>query len=103
MTVPISGQMTKVYEMDTRRRWSDAEKHTIIEESKTSPVARVVKKHGVAVSLLFRWRKMQGIRVRRPADAPPSAFIQLALPVPARTGCVGSMSGGRRGRAITAR
>ena len=50
MTVPMSGQMTKVYEMDARRRWSDAEKRAIIEESKTAPVTRVAKKHGVAVS-----------------------------------------------------
>lgn len=85
MTVPMSGQMTKVYEMDARRRWSDAEKAAIIEESKSAPVARVAKKHGVAVSLLFRWRKQEGIRARRPVAAPAAGFVQLALPAPFRT------------------
>lgn len=81
----MSGQMTKVYEMDARRRWSDAEKAAIIEESKTAPVARVAKKHGVAVSLLFRWRKLEGIRARRTvaAGTVPDGFVQLALPAPA--------------------
>ena len=81
----MSGQMTKVYEMDARRRWSDAEKAAIIEESKTAPVARVAKKHGVAVSLLFRWRKLEGIRARRTAAAPSNGFVQLALPAPNKT------------------
>ncbi len=80
----MSGQMTKVYEMDARRRWSDAEKAAIIEESRTAPVTRVAKKHGVAVSLLFRWRKLEGIRARRTAAAAPDGFVQLALPAPAR-------------------
>ena len=80
----MSGQMTKVYEMDARRRWSDAEKAAIIEESKTAPVMRVAKKYGVAVSLLFRWRKLEGIRARRAATAPPNGFVQLALPVPGK-------------------
>lgn len=82
MTVPMSGQITKVYEADTRRRWSEEEKLAIVEESKTTPVARVAKKHGVAVSLLFRWRKMQGIRVRRSAAQPSNGFVRLALPAP---------------------
>ena len=80
--MPMSGQITKVYEADTRRRWSEEEKLAIVEESKTTPVARVAKKHGIAVSLLFRWRKLQGIRVRRPASQPSNGFIRLALPAP---------------------
>jgi transposase-like protein len=58
--------MTKIFVADARRRWSEEEKQVIIEESKTNPVARVAKKHGVATSLLFRWRKMQGIGARKP-------------------------------------
>lgn len=85
MTVPMSGQITKVYEADTRRRWSEEEKLAIVEESKTSPVARVAKKHGVAASLLFRWRRMQGIRVRQSAAASPDGFVRLALPAPMET------------------
>jgi transposase len=80
----MSGHMTKVFVADARRRWSEEEKQAIIEESKTNPVARVAKKHGVATSLLFRWRKMQGIRVR---NAPPrstneQSFVRVALPAP---------------------
>lgn len=80
----MSGQMTKVFVADTRRRWSEEEKQAIIEESKTSPVARVAKKHGVATSLLFRWRKMQGIRVRSrgPQAAEEVGFVRVALPAP---------------------
>ena len=59
MTVPMSGQITKVYEADIRRRWSDEEKFAIVEESKTVPVA---KKHGVAVSRMFRWASRHGER-----------------------------------------
>ena len=82
MTVPMSGQMTKVFVADTRRRWSEEEKLAIVEESKTAPVARVAKKHGVATSLLFRWRKGLGIRVRGPAPQPSGGFVRLALPAP---------------------
>ena len=104
MAVPMSGQITKVYEADTRRRWSEEEKLAIVEESKAAPVSRVAKKYGVAVSLLFRWRKLQGIRVRRRACPPSNDFVRLALPAPTDAG--GShcghgaieimLSGGRR-------
>jgi transposase len=62
-------------------RWGDEEKQAIIEESKTAPVARVAKKHGVATSLLFRWRKQQGIGSRRPPT--DAGFVRVALPAPA--------------------
>ena len=82
MTVPMSGPMTKVFVADTRRRWSEEEKLAIVEESKTAPVARVAKKHGVAASLLFRWRKALGIRVRGLASRPANGFVRVALPSP---------------------
>ena len=78
----MSGQMTKVFDVDARRRWSEAEKLAIVEESKTNPVARVAKKHGVSASLLFRWRKALGVRAK--SSQPPSrekAFVRVALPV----------------------
>lgn len=79
----MSGHMTKAFVADARRRWSDEEKQAIIEESKTNPVARVAKKHGVATSLLFRWRKMQGIGARRPRRSKETNFVPIALPAPA--------------------
>jgi transposase len=80
----MSGQMTKIFVADARRRWSEEEKQAIIEESKTNPVARVAKKHGVATSLLFRWRKAEGIRVRglSPHSPEEKTFVRVALPVP---------------------
>src|SRR5208282_5718869 len=78
----MSGHMTKVFVADARRRWSEEEKQAIIEESKTNPVARVAKKHGVATSLLFRWRKAEGIRVRGLSpQASEEKFVRVALPV----------------------
>lgn len=80
----MSGDMTKVFVADARRRWSDEEKRAIIEESMTAPVARIAKKHGVASSLLFRWRKQQGIRVRnRLARTEDEKFIPVVMPTAA--------------------
>lgn len=94
----MSGDMTKVFVADARRRWSEEEKQAIIEESKTRPVARVAKKHGVATSLLFRWRKQQGIAGvpgRRPSQMPEErSFVRVALPTlatPAADGSGGSI------------
>lgn len=78
----MSGDMTKVFVADVRRRWSEEEKRSIIEESLRAPVARVAKKHGVAASLLFRWRKQAGIRVRNRC-AEERRFVRVALPAPA--------------------
>lgn len=86
MTVPMSGQITKVYVADARRRFSDEEKRAIVEESKAAPVARVAKKHGVATSLLFRWRKAAGIGRRPPRSAEERAFIRVGLPAPVAAG-----------------
>ena len=80
----MSGHMTKFFVADARRRWSEEEKQAIIEESKTNPVARVAKKHGVATSLLFRWRKMQGIGARRPRTSNETDFVPIALPACAK-------------------
>jgi transposase len=79
----MSGEITKVYEADTRRRWSAEDKLAIVEESKTAPVARVAKKHGVAVGLLFRWRQKHGIRGGARVCPPSHGFVRLALPPPA--------------------
>lgn len=90
----MSGDMTRVFVADARRRWSEEEKQAIIEESKRSPVARVAKKHGVATSLLFRWRKQQGIAGvpgRRPLQMmEQSSFVRVALPVSAMPAADGS-------------
>lgn len=82
----MSGPMTRTFVADARRRWPEEEKQAIIEESKTLPVSRVAKKHGVATSLLFRWRKQQGIVGSRAGQSSRAAreagFVRVALPAP---------------------
>ena len=43
-----------------RRRWSPAEKARIVEETQSSgmSVSAVARLHGIAPSILFRWRKL---------------------------------------------
>jgi transposase len=70
---------------DTRRRWSQEEKRAIIEEAArtTISVSAVARQHGIAPSLLFRWRRDFAAvgQTDEPQAAP--AFIPLALPAPA--------------------
>jgi transposase len=65
---------------DARRRWSRAEKQTIVAECEggASSVSAVARKHNIASSLLFRWRREFG-GVRRPARAKPE-FVPVGLP-----------------------
>lgn len=84
----MSGDISRVFVADTRRRWSPEQKRAIIEESKTSPVSRVAKKHGVSTTLLFRWRKAEGLTGTgaggAPRRLPGNAFIPVALSTPVR-------------------
>ena len=45
---------------ERRRRWSPAEKARIVEETQSSgmSVSAVARLHGIAPSILFRWRKL---------------------------------------------
>lgn len=81
----MSGDITKVFVADIRRRWSPEQKQAIIEESKTNPVSRVAKKHGLSTTLLFRWRKAEGLTGTRgaPRRLPASTFIPVAVSAPA--------------------
>jgi transposase len=49
----------EVVETGRRRRWSDAEKLRIVEESFSGPrlVSATARHHGVSKQLLFSWRK----------------------------------------------
>lgn len=66
--------------VDTRRRWSSAEKTAIVAEaSGTCPnISAVARRHGIKPSLLFRWRK-EFPKANAPA---PAAFVPVALPAP---------------------
>lgn len=51
--------------VETRRRWSDDERRRAVEETQYLPVSAVARKHGMAKSLLFRWRKEAGLTGKR--------------------------------------
>ena len=40
---------------ETRRRRTAEERRRIVTESETAPVSVVARRHGIAVSLVFRW------------------------------------------------
>jgi transposase len=67
---------------DARRRWSRAEKLAIVAEIRANSVSAIARKHNIAPSLLFRWKRELG------SGDPPSSgpieqpFIRVALPAP---------------------
>jgi transposase len=68
---------------DMKRRWSLAEKKAIVAESITAPtsISAVARKHGVAPSLLFRWRREVSVAQTTPVRRSPSAhFMPVCLP-----------------------
>jgi transposase len=68
----------------TRRRWSAAERRTILAEADAdgAVVSEVARRHGVSASLLFRWRRLR--KEAKPARRSEPAFVPLALPAPAQ-------------------
>lgn len=67
---------------ETRRRWSEGEKRSIVEEASgaCTNVSAVARRHGMKPSLLFRWKKELGT-----AGAKPCAFVPMALAAPERS------------------
>jgi transposase len=63
MSGHISGD--KIVVVETRRRWSDDERCQAVEETRNLAVSAVARKHGIAKSLLFRWRKEAGFSGKR--------------------------------------
>jgi transposase len=86
----MSGDISKVFVADTRRRWSPEQKQAILEESKINPVSRVARKHGLSTTLLFRWRKAEGLTgtgmCGAPRRLPANTFIPVAVSAPAVEG-----------------
>ena len=64
----MSGHISRdnIIVVETRRRWSDDERRRAVEETQHLPVSAVGRKHGMAKSLLFRWRKEAGLTGKRP-------------------------------------
>jgi transposase-like protein len=60
-----------------RRRFSDEQKRAIVQETEKPgvSVAQVCRRHGVATSMVFRWRVDFGLTARK---APQLAMVALA-------------------------
>src|SRR5882672_3237264 len=69
---------------DARRRWSRLQKQAMVVECEggASSVSAVARKHNIASSLLFRWRREFG-EVKPPIRA-KGEFVPVALPAPAK-------------------
>lgn len=50
---------------ETRRRWTVEERWQVVAESGTAPVSVTARRHGVAVSLVFRCRRQAGLPGKR--------------------------------------
>ena len=67
---------------ETRRKWTAVEKAAVVAEIAGSSVSSVARKHGIAPSLVFRWRRELGVSGKRTKREATPAFIPLALPAP---------------------
>ena len=67
---------------ERRRKWTAGEKAAIVAEIAGSSVSAVARRHGIASSLVFRWRRELGGGGKKPKREAGTAFIPLALPAP---------------------
>lgn len=88
----------EIVETGRRRRWSDAEKLRIVEESFSGPrlASATARRHGISNQLLFGWRK--AYREGRLGDI--GGFVPAVI-VPERPARSGNSGGGRIEIAVT--
>jgi len=89
----MSGHDTEdrfVVTAEARRRWSRSEKAAMVGEIAGSTVSAVARRHHIAPSLLFRWKRELG-GTASPKRAAP-AFVRVALPSPVMGEDGGAMS-----------
>lgn len=67
---------------EARRKWTRAEKQAIVAEIAATSVSAVARKHGIASSLLFRWRRELGTGGKAAKRSVATAFVPVALPAP---------------------
>ena len=79
---------------ETRRKWTLAEKAAVVCEIAGSSVSAVARKHGIAASLLFRWRRELGLDSKTAKRKAGTTFVALALPAPAAAPVAAAMPGG---------
>ena len=74
----------KVLGIERRRRWSKDEKARIVEETLTpgAVVSEVARRHGVAQSLLFTWRRLA--RTTEPTGRDGSILLPVEIDATAR-------------------
>mgnify|MGYP002336291619 CR=1 FL=1 len=73
---------------ETRRKWSAAERKQIVAETEAASVSSVARRHGVATSLVFRWRREAGVGGKKSARKPGTAFVPVTLPALAHAAAV---------------
>jgi len=79
---------------ETQRRWSRAEKLAVVAETAGASVSAVARKHGIASSLVFRWRRGLGGGVKMLKPGAGTAFIPVALPAPVVAPVTAAVPGG---------
>ena len=67
---------------EVRRKWTDAEKKAILADADVRSVSAAARQHGVAASLVFRWRRQRDADGKKSARKPAAAFVPVALPAP---------------------
>ena len=72
---------------DLRRRWTLAEKRSVVEETFMSSrsISAVARKHGIAPALLFRWRRELATVTSRSGGTPSppqTHFVPVCLSAP---------------------
>jgi transposase len=67
---------------DARRRWSRAEKLAMVGETGANSVSAVARKHNIAPSLLFRWKRELGSSAPASSASTEQPFVRVALPAP---------------------
>ncbi len=87
---------------ETRRRWTAEECWQIVAESETAPVSVVARRHELAVSQVFRWRRQAGLPGKRAgvkkAETVSVPVILTALSAPEAS--TGGHLLGRSGRSL---
>jgi transposase len=79
---------------ETRRKWTLAEKTAVVSEIAGSSVSAVARKHGIASSLLFRWRRELGLGSETAKRKSGTTFVALALPAAAVSTVSTGVAGG---------
>lgn len=79
---------------ETRRKWTLAEKTAVVAEIAGSSVSAVARKHGIASSLMFRWRRDLGGGGENAKRDAGTAFVAVALPAPVNDAVPSGVRGG---------